>query len=97
MKDWKIIINHFDLNDRIQIGYGNQPKLINQSIKLFSTKEELLPQYKKLIDKYMKKSYDWKGHSEGAIKFFYEEKGKDIYTLILVHHKDEEVINGLFE
>jgi len=96
-KDWKIIINDFDLNKRIQIGCGNEPKLINQKVELYSSKEELLPRYKKLIDKYMKKSYDWKGHSQGAVKFFYEDKGKDIYTLILVHYKNDEVMDGLFE
>ena len=96
-KDWKIIVSHFNLNERVQISLGNYPKLINQDVKYFGSKEELIKPYHKLIDKYIKKSYDWKSHGQGAMKFYYSKDGKEIYTLILVHYKNNEVIEGLFE
>lgn len=96
-KDWKIIISHFDLNERVQIGVGNYPKLINQEVKYFDSKEELIKPYRKMIDRYIKISYDWKSHGQGAMKFYYDKDEKEIYTLILVHYKNNEVTEGLFE
>lgn len=95
MDKWEIIINDFDLNERI--GKHNEPKLIRQNILEFVDKDKTIKEYKKLINKYMKKSYDFKGYSEGAIKFYYEEKSNDILTLILVHCNGEEVKEGIFD
>lgn len=95
MKDWKIIICDKDLN--IRVGKHSTPKVINHKEFLFYSKEELLPEYNKLIKKYIKVSYDWKGHSQGAIKFYHQKGKNDILTQLLVHYKNEEVMEGLFD
>lgn len=94
-KKWKLIICDKDLNQRI--GKHKEPKVINHNVLLFNTKEELMKEYKKLIDKYMKISYDWKGHSEGALKFYHGDDNNDILTYLLVHYDGEEVMEGLFD
>ena len=45
----------------------------------------------------MKISDDFKGHSEGAIKFYYSNGINSILTQLLVYHNGEEVMEGLFD
>jgi len=98
-KKWELIICDKDLN--VRIGKHSEPKVIKHNVQEFDTKEELLKEYNKLIDKYMKISYDWKGHSEGALKFYHgckkEGKDMDILTYLLVYYNGEEVMEGLFD
>lgn len=94
-KKWKLIICDKDLNQRI--GEHCDPKVIGYEELLFTTKEEIMKKYKKLIDKYMKISYDFKGHSEGAVKFYHGDGKIDYMTLLLVYYDGEEVTSGLFE
>jgi len=94
-KKWELIICNKDLNRRI--GKHNEPKIIDRKTLLFDNKEDLLKEYNKLIDKYMNISYDFKGHSEGAVKFYHGDGKIDILTLLLVHHNGEEVMSGLFD
>ena len=92
---WDLIICDKDLN--IRIGEHQEPKVISHKTITFKTKKALLVKYQELINEYIDKSYDWKGHSEGAMKFCHEEDGKDILTYLLVYHNGDEVMSGLFE
>ena len=92
---WYLIICDKDLNERV--GEHKEPKVINHRVLPYDTKEDLLRVYKKQINKYMKKSYDWKGHSEGAIKFYHGNDQSDILTQLLVYHNGDEVMSGLFD
>jgi len=93
---WDLIICDKDLNVRVGVGEHNEPKVINHSVLKFKTKKELMVKYEELINEYIDKSYDWKCHSEGAMKFYYEKDGMDILTYLLVYHNGEEVMSGLF-
>jgi len=92
---WDLIICDKDLN--IRVGKHSEPKVINHSVLKFKTKKELMVKYEALINEYIAKSYDWKGHSEGAMKFYYGKERIDTLTYLLVYHNGEEVISGLFE
>ena len=94
-KKWELIICDKDLNQRI--GKHSEPKVINYNVLTFNTKEELIKRYKKLIDECMDITYDWKGHSEGALKFYHGNDKDDILTYLLVYYDDEEIMSGLFE
>lgn len=94
-KKWELIKCDKDMNQRI--GEHQEPLVIDYNVLKFNTKEELMKEYNKLINKYMKISYDWKGHSEGAIKFYYGEGKIDLQTLLLVYYDGEEVMEGLFD
>lgn len=94
-KKWELIICDKDLNQRI--GKHSEPKVINYNVLTFDNKEELMKRYNKLIEEYMEISYDWKGHSEGALKFYHGNNEEDTLTYLLVHYDGEEVMSGLFE
>ena len=92
---WDLIICDKDLD--VRVGEHSEPKVINHKVIRFKSKEDLLVEYEKLINEYIKKSYDWKGHSQGAMKFYYEKDGMDILTYLLVYHDGDEVMSGLFD
>lgn len=92
---WHLIICDKDLN--VRIGEHADPKIIKHRVLSYNDKESLLKAYQRQINKYMKKSYDWKGHSQGAIKFYHGDDKMDILTQLLVYHNGDEVMEGLFE
>lgn len=89
-KDWKVIVQHSDLDDMVDIGKVIAPKVISSEMFEFTNKEEAFEKFAELIHTYDEKSYDSKGHSFGALKFYRESEGKDILTYILLHLKGEE-------
>lgn len=92
MKDWKIIIQNNDLNERI--GEHSNPKPISTAEIDFDNKEEAFKKFGELFREYSKKSYDWKGHSFGALKFYHGDNNEDILTYVLLHYKGEEYMNA---
>lgn len=97
MKDWKVIVQHQDLNNRI--GEHNSPAVIATLKFEYDDKESAFKKFGELFNEYEDRSYDWKGHSFGALKFYhdYEESGNDILTYVLLYYKGEEYMEATEE
>lgn len=81
-----------DMN--VRAGEHDEPKVVGYKEMFFDTKEDLMKEYQRLINNYMEICHDFKGYSQGAVKFFHD---KNTLTYLLVHYNGEEVMEGLFD
>ncbi len=86
MNEWKVIEATFDLNDRVN---GN-PKLIGHNAFTTKNKEDAFKKFATLYVELEAISFDWKAHSYGALKFYYEKDEKELLTNVLLHLDGEE-------
>lgn len=89
---YEIILHHCDLDERV--GPHNEPKSLEIEVFSFSEKEEAFAFYQKVFREYAEKSYDYKHHSFGAFKYYWENEDnqKDTLTYALFMYKGEEIM-----
>lgn len=84
---------HLDLNDRV----GNDIKCIGRNVYKAKSFQDAVNFYRTKFDEYEEKSFDWKGHSAGALKFYWNNGKTDVLTYLKLNYNGHEINSFDFE
>ncbi|MBD1379225.1 hypothetical protein [Metabacillus arenae] len=89
IKGFVITEGHLNLNNRIN---NHEFEFIGSRSTKAKSFQDAVNIYKEKFDEYEKKSYDWKGHSVGCLKFYWNNGETEVLTYVKLNYKGEEVI-----
>lgn len=79
-----------DLNNRDEQGHPTQTDLEFYKGK---TLQEVVNKFKEQYERFEPISFDWKGHSHGCLKFYWDdEQGREILTYVKLNYCGNEII-----
>lgn len=78
-----------NLDQRDESGF---PKMIDFEVLKAKTFSKAVDLYKKQYEKYEARSFDWKGHSFGCMKFYWEDQSENNFlTVVKLNYLDNEI------
>lgn len=85
---------HLDLNKRID---DHNLEFLGSNITKANSLQDAVNIYRKKYDEYDLKSFDWKGHSAGCLKFYWDNGETEVLTYLKLNYNGQEVMEFDFD
>jgi uncharacterized protein YxeA len=85
---------HLNLNNRLS---NTEFEFIGSNVTRMKSLQKAVNVFRKKFDEYEMKSFDWKGHSAGCLKFYWNNGKIDVLTYLKLNYQGNEVMSFDFE